>query len=54
MYTAAAWQAEINLIMNAVESGSMPLNNDTNPTIDAVAPVDIQLIRAWAAGGFLQ
>jgi hypothetical protein len=41
------------LILNSVESGAMPLNNDTNPTIDAVSPTEIQLIRAWAAGGFL-
>jgi len=53
MYTSAAWQTEIDLILNAVESGSMPLNNDTNPTIDAVSPSEIQLIRSWAAGGFL-
>ena len=53
MFTAAAWEAEIDLILNSVESGAMPLNNDTNPTIDAVSPTESQLIRAWAAGGFL-
>jgi hypothetical protein len=53
MFTAAAWESEIDLILNSVESGSMPLNNDTNPTIDPVSPTEIQLIRAWAAGGFL-
>jgi len=53
MYTAAAWESEIDLILNAVESGSMPLNNDTNPTIDAVPPLGVQQVRAWAAGGFL-
>ena len=54
MYTASVWQAEIEQILNSVESGAMPLNNETSPTIDAVSLAEIQMIRAWAAGGFAE
>ncbi|MCP4867288.1 MAG: hypothetical protein GY898_01040 [Proteobacteria bacterium] len=51
--TRASWEAEFDAILREVEEGAMPLNNGTNPNFEPLGPVEIQMIRAWAAGGFL-
>ncbi|MEE2827612.1 MAG: hypothetical protein VX498_00370 [Myxococcota bacterium] len=54
MNTREAWVSEIDLILENLETDSMPLNNDTNPNIDPLTAAEKQLVRGWAAGGFLE
>lgn len=45
--TPAAWQADLDLILYNLEEARMPL-----PPRDPLTLSEIQLVRAWAAGGF--
>ncbi len=45
--TPAAWQADLDLIFYNLEGERMPL-----PPRDPLTMSEIQLVRAWAAGGF--
>jgi hypothetical protein len=45
--TPAAWQADLHLILYNLQEQRMPL-----PPRDPLTLSEIQLVRAWAAGGF--
>jgi hypothetical protein len=47
--TPASWQAELDLILYNLEEARMPL-----PPRDPLSLSEIQLVRAWAAGGFVE
>ncbi|HCP46887.1 MAG TPA: hypothetical protein DIU15_12650, partial [Deltaproteobacteria bacterium] len=46
--TLVAWQADIDLILEVLEDGRMPLNNPS------LSGDDIRTIEDWRAGGFLE
>lgn len=50
----ATWEAEFDLILDQVTRGEMPLANATNPNVQPLGVQEIQLLRAWAAGGFAE